>query len=836
MKGELHRTAADAFRLEWKREGQPKHQDLKAKQLRDVGSPALLEMAVGSHVTVEFDLAGGPATSLRRAGPEPPAPEGAASIPARAAAPSPRAEKTAKRRAPDEPAAATPGEYRFHNPYSFVPTPPRPRTGRLGDHDPAGHDRLAPDGWTGRIRLQLETVTPLVAPEAAPSEVAKGSEHPTYPVRTRDGKAVLDPTGVKGVVRAAFEAVTNSRFGVFRGHGEPLGYRPQAGIGQSLVPARVLSDGGRVSIELYPGLSALSVKRPQKRQDRREKWPGLYAAWVPFYRGNDRDPARSWKFPDLSRDDHGKTFWALVTYQEHRSPPFAYWQVEEIDPEPAKVEATKDSHPGAKLVHGVLCVTHRNIKNKKCERLFFVPEDEDPTPAEPDDGLAAQWRALIRSYHDQHDIEAINSPKRNDGLKPVEYSEKRAAWSRHLHSRNHDARERMERLESVPERLCYATIKKGAGQHRWRVTGLYPVSIPRELFERSAEDRLHPSLRPACSIGELSPADRVFGWVSPAGSGAYRGHVRIGPSRTEAEPETFSGGPLPLAILGAPKPTQSRFYVAEDGGPLEGVETGAGYQTGQSLRGRKVYPHQDVLPAGHWDTGAPGDRSDAVAGGKIHREYKGIGDRTKQSRSVKAWVPPGNTFTIDLELTNLAPEELGALLFVLELPAGHHLRFGYGKPLGLGSVHPSVEWEQSELATGAAWAERYAELDPSAPAPDEGGIAAARTAFRRAVVGDYTDVEAEAAGDLEGEELEPRFEGVEFIAAFLRAARGREDGLPVHYPRLLPERGPDTKSYEWFVANERGNGKKGPAKREGSKLGLPDLVDGASLPLEPWDN
>lgn len=834
MRGELHRTAAEDFRLEWKRDGQPKHQQLRAQRLRDVGSPALLKIAVDSHVPVEFDLTKtGLPTSLRPAGSEtsvpaaPDAPSGA--IPT--TAPSPRAEKASQRGAPDEPAAATAGEYRFHNPYSFVPTPPRPLEGRLGDGDPPGHDRLAPERWTGRIRLKLDTVTPLVVPEAAPSGVAKGTEHPTYLVRTRDGKAVLDPTGVKGVVRAAFEAVTNSRFGVFRGHGEQLGYRPlpQAGVGLRLVPARVLSQGGRLSIELYPGLSALGGKRPQKRQGR----AGLYAAWVPFYRGKNADQARSW---NLSREDHGETFYALVSYHDHHTSRFAFWQVEAIGSE-AEVKAKRAEHPSAELVHGVLCVTHRNFKNKKRERLFFVPAGEKPISAEIDGGLAAQWHALIRSYHDQHDLDAINSPKRNDGLKPWEYSDDRPAWSRHLHSRNRDQREQMERLESMPERLCYATIERGAGQYPWRVTGLYPVSITRELFKRSPEDLLHRSLRPAPSTTELSPADRVFGWVSPAGSGAYRGHVRIGPSRTEAEPESFPGGPLPLAILGTPKPTQSRFYVAKGGGgPLEGVETGEGYQTGQSLRGRKVYPHQDVLPAGHWDAGAPGDRSDAVAGGKIHREYKGIGDRTKQSRSVKAWVPPGNTFTIDLELTNLAPEELGALLFVLELPAGHHLRFGYGKPLGLGSLHGSVCWEQSELATGAAWAERYAELDPSAPDSDEGGIAAARTAFRRAVVEDYTDIGAEAARDLEGEELERRFAGVEFIAAFLRAASGRGDGLPVHYPRLQANLGPENKSYEWFVANERGNGKKGRARRDGSKLGLPDLVDGASLPREPWDN
>ena len=105
---------------------------------------------------------------------------------------------------------------------------------------------------------------------------------------------------------------------------------------------------------------------------------------------------------------------------------------------------------------------------------------------------------------------------------------------------------------------------------------------------------------------ELSPADRVFGWVNQDGHGAYRGNMRVGQAicETPSPIEEFTLPGLPLAILGQPKPQQARFYVAAsaDG---EAQEDGlskedAGYLPGKGLRGRKTYPHHRALPPSHW--------------------------------------------------------------------------------------------------------------------------------------------------------------------------------------------------------------------------------------------
>lgn len=53
-----------------------------------------------------------------------------------------------------------------------------------------------------------------------------------------------------------------------------------------------------------------------------------------------------------------------------------------------------------------------------------------------------------------------------------------------------------------------------------------------------------------------------------------------------------------------------------------------------------------------------------------------------------------------MEFENLAPLELGALLYALELEEGMAHRLGYGKPFGLGSVVLSaiklelIDWEK----------------------------------------------------------------------------------------------------------------------------------------------
>jgi hypothetical protein len=318
--------------------------------------------------------------------------------------------------------------------------------------------------------------------------------------------------------------------------------------------------------------------------------------------------------------------------------------------------------------------------------------------------------------------------------------------------------------------------------------------ISRRLFDLTPLDMLPPKLRPATAITELSPADRVFGWVSQkaetdAAEPAYRSHVRVGAVRcvTEQPIEKFAQ-PKALAILGEPKPQQGRFYLGKVAGNYATAQSGAkkdeaGYHKGNRVRGPKVYPHHR-----RFDTATATTDT-----------------RDNQNRSVEGWVKPEVSLEFDLRVTNLSRFELGALVWLLRLPAEHVLRLGVGKPLGFGSVAAEIVADDTCIADGAAWGETNGRWDA------------------RPVAIDLAPLGAEFEGKM-------RAANPTLLPAFLRASGG-VDGLPVYYPRLPTQQPGGGENFEWFVANDRESNRPG---ERGQKAALPDLsaVD-CSLPSNP---
>ena len=114
----------------------------------------------------------------------------------------------------------------FHNPYTFVPSPPRQDAikmgGFAGDFDPLKHDlshaSLKPNLWTGHLPIKLTTVTPLVLPKTE-GEERSSDKHQKYDMLNH-----LPESSLRGMLRSAYEVVTNSRYSCFR-NDEPLAYR-----------------------------------------------------------------------------------------------------------------------------------------------------------------------------------------------------------------------------------------------------------------------------------------------------------------------------------------------------------------------------------------------------------------------------------------------------------------------------------------------------------------------------------------------------------------------------------------------------------------------------------
>ncbi len=766
-------------------------------------------------VEVEFDQEGGAVKRIRRKGQAFVPPSASSTRPQAASGARPMVGTSGSTGRQPQPTPSqtskTSLQRAFHNPYNFIPAPPRKTNDPdLGDHEPVGHHRLFPDRYTGVIRVKMTAITPLLLPDAA-NATDIGNGHKSFPVRLdADGKPYIPPTSLKGMLRSAYEAITNSRLAVFPGH-EASGSRDATGHGARLafrrparievVPARVEEcEEDRVVIRLLSQLwlkSAAKLPRYEQRPQRNDRRKGESRAAL--------------RYPDNSLPENGDH--VLVRVEGNG-------RVSEIK------RYTERTVPQG-YYEGWVLITEPNINTKRYERVFVVTSKDRLLVLTNEEAqrIRRLWTELIENYQQTHvkDLEQ----RRIRGENPTDYlgnEPGRTAWSRHIWDK--------EYLKLKPGTLCYVRLENNS-----RISGIYPVTISRDLYSVSPLSLVPPSLRPATQIKELSPADRVFGWVNQEGKGAYRGHLRIGPVTCQTSPEdaiewfnkqkrNLYGEEakrepgLPLAILGQPKPQQARFYVAAspDGeAQKDGLDKEkAGYSSGKGLRGRKVYPHHK-LPERYWDNPMV-DRTQQAMDGKYFQEYRrpmlnGQEQRDDQNRSIQGWVKPGTEFTFDIHITNLSKVELGALLWLLSLPKEHYHRFGGAKPLGFGSVYLEIDWTNTKVGNGAAWKNAYENMDDTLndvlSDQSAGGII---QTFQDAVKRVYGQNKA--------------FDEVPFIKAFLRMAKGFDDSLPVHYPRSQREPNPEGLAYEWFVENERVQ-----QGRIQHGYALPNLSEDTGLPI-----
>jgi CRISPR-associated protein (TIGR03986 family) len=117
-------------------------------------------------------------------------------------------------------------------------------------------------------------------------------------------------------------------------------------------------------------------------------------------------------------------------------------------------------------------------------------------------------------------------------------------------------------------------------------------------------------------------------------------------------------------ILSSPKPTTFQHYLVQTSEDIKKLNH---YNTPKaSIRGYKLYWHKS---GEKW----------------VETEKEKIKDDDKQYTEIKP-VRKGEKFIGKIRFENLSDIELGALLFVLDLPEGHCHKMGMGKPLGLGSI------------------------------------------------------------------------------------------------------------------------------------------------------
>jgi CRISPR-associated protein (TIGR03986 family) len=710
----------------------------------------------------------------------------------------------------------------FHNPYNFVPILPRNskqvKATALGDSNPMSHSAFLEGYWTGRIRVKLETKTPLLIPDAAKStELDDG--HKLYPLRIMNGKPYLPPTSLKGMLRSAYEAVTNSRLSIFQNHSDRLAYRPPA---KNDIQAGRIAKNQAGDLCFYP-MEAVKLLRYKVYEPHET---------APYDKGESQTAKR---YASRKLPQHKDDVWVKVAHTAKGTP-----KVDVIEP---RTSTQPPESSGWKA--GWVCVTGPSCSEKKFERVF-IDKRQSPIPLTEND--LGFWTNLILDYKVQHEKELAkrhedyDSGRFNRGLwqtflnsnptRDEHYLFLRAylghepgktAWSRHVYEAG---------SETLAEgTLCYAELS--SDQYNLSIHCLIPVTISRKLFQLSPEKLLPKELKPATQLSELSPADRVFGWVNQNGSSAqdssnaHKGQLRIHSvecTTLENPIQTLSRDGLALTILGEPKPTQARFYTTDNekgDQTLTGKPKSAGYKsTRQSLQGRKVYPHHQLAePNQHPDYWQPlkNHQVQIQTSSGVVREYVQPGQlRSSQNRSINSWVKPQATFEFNIDVINLADAELGALLWLLDLPEDHYHRLGGGKSLGFGSVRLTVA--STDIKQGKEWKSQYGSLIAS-----KNSLIEENSALETFVQDRKKPFEAA----LEQAYKENR---LHILSSFLQAAKGFDDELPIHYPRVNRVPREDEESFKWFTENDRES--TNPAEG-GQKLALLPIREDMGLPYNP---
>ncbi len=679
-------------------------------------------------------------------------------------------------------------EYRFLNPYNFVRilTKSRPENHVLGNCPPPPHDRYV--GLTGRITCKVETVTPLFISDshAIEEEIVKdgrGREraHYTYRFFQLDGKPAIPASSLRGMVRSVFEAVTNSCFSTLSGEEMPgdkrLSYHLPPGEALKLVPGRVRKVDNQWMLELLPGTTpVVPGQRPSDHQ---------YAAWVQFYRPLQRSKTKA-KSPHspysrrrrLTRDNLqlGKSYWALIESVHHPLRGFHFWNVVALA---EGKEQLPEPKPGQLIVKGYLCINNQNIENKHDERLFFRSPDNHSLgqPLPLSDKVRKRYKELITDYQERHRDDIFKRKRR--GKDPEQPEGREPAFSRFIV--NEEARELRE------GDLVYAMLERTS--EGVVVKFLVPVSVPRVSYEHTIGELLgeRANERLLCrDFNRLCPACRVFGWVredagnvGPEKPTAYAGRVRFSQGTL-----THSAGELPettLTILSTPKPTTTPFYLLNKNGQPDPMVTYD--REGARLRGRKFYRHQ---------------------GEAKESEYRRT-EKSDHNRTVRGALKPGASFTFTVDFENLAPLELGALLYALELEDGMYHRLGYAKPLGFGSVKITVE--KVEIVD---WQERLQSIEAGA-----GWNSVSEQHWKQYKANFLHEMRQIYGSDFDE------------VLADLRALLGDPPDLPIHYPRPTKQFDPDHPQFEWFVGNKR--------RIEDKRRGKGKLPEPVALPLAKDD-
>ncbi|WP_223908934.1 RAMP superfamily CRISPR-associated protein [Actinomyces capricornis] len=655
----------------------------------------------------------------------------------------------------------------------------------FADFEGEGHDHLHPNRWSGEIDIQLTTMTPLVFGEQKKSSNRNKASTVRLPV-DENGRVIIPPTMIKGMISRAYETLTASRFRIFEDRSQRLTYRADAAEALRLIPIRVTEHRGNgdLEAELLCGASL------REYTDDSTTYPIMPAACLQGV--SDSSNAHTIISLDGGLAElqkmapHGKRLCCRMALCLHpargKIGPYAYWQVTHIQPEDhdsmievcrikSEIHVVKDVSVEAS---GYVYRTARDgrpasdvFSGKHDERFFFSTSDNPPIRVMIPRQVAEGYKAIADGYlaqrKDEEDRKVTGTPQYNritDEAQRSGDSGRRelgcgdlayATLSDNDYSRSMNNTEPPTVLEVVPTMV---------GRRA------YPLS-PRDLAE--AQEVL-----PLSNRGEASAADRLFGYVvkttvdgAEGGAVALRGRIVVGPVDT-TKVEVQAKSQL-LAPLLSPKPTSARRFITDSEGRTPTYR-------GRPLPRTACYSEGQLLGAAAYPVNRNNLENSGFPGTAKRAGQSSDGDSSGESLCfrVKDWIGTGNVMTCTIYITDVEAEELAALLWVLcpnnLVPAQEKkgnpdaqgfLRMGLGKPLGLGVIKVEVPENGVRMTTGYDLSRQYRCLTGCLGLP---GASKEPPVFNDDLVKTLSDMP--------------------WVKAMQRAAYGYSDGVVVRYMNL----------------------------------------------------
>ena len=652
----------------------------------------------------------------------------------------------------------------FHHAYNGIPAL-RSNDCFFMDAEPAPLDHLAPDTYSGTLKLTIETKTPLITACRDTNGrlvVPSASGNPDGATATED--AMIPATSLKGVLSSAFEEITQSRMRVFGEHTLQPQFRytadhtripiAESQSGWTAAFLKASNEGNQIIWHIQPYEYALlpdsilaGVAFTPTGEDNKSIYGGFRGVPKLDRKGNPirKNGRIQYKRDATERIHH--------TDEQTEAIEELLASVRQVTPHLSKVRSLRVFNrnfwgmtiPVVSEINGIkLCISKgsekkrpqphkvnteawivrltqsnqdyslkdsdRLVERKYNEFIFYLPEQPER-------------KSKITLNHNSPLIATVLIAARNQIAEENETRGKHTLISRTIdHIRREFGGKKLKEHLTL-EHVYKALLKEGQGDpgipvfarkhanEQWEITfsqlgrSVSPNSLPPENLARRG------AITPARSLVEASPADRLWGFVAQDSTDeappALQGRIFLenGYLSAGSLQKKQQEGWIP-SILASPKPWTAQPYLRSTAGEgLFDVERSKCFTEQHSLI-RKTYPtHRFLTSKKAFPTLTPKTEGQALAGSEV---------------LIGSYIEPGATLESILRFENLTAQEISTILWMLnpenlvpkkQRKTGEqgYFHLGLGKPLGLGAA--SISAEILSLHDSQSLAQGYKDLD-----------------------------------------------------------------------------------------------------------------------------